>query len=148
MSSHKVPSLHVGYKPSKIKQYFKEDHALRTETTINNTYDFGLDCRLENLPDLRAIGFAANCHLLEVETISQDCSLAEGVFEQITRPRVVDGKRVSGLRFDDQRAIGFTTNAVWISAVAQRIFQRIHAPMDGTNPRNPCRPILIRSNDL
>ena len=106
MSSHKVPSLHVGYKPSKIKQYFKEDHALRTETTINNTYDFGLDCRLENLPDLRAIGFAANCHLLEVETISQDCSLAEGVFEQITRPRVVDGKRVSGLRFDDQRAIG------------------------------------------
>nr|VFJ96393.1 MAG: hypothetical protein BECKLFY1418B_GA0070995_108416 [Candidatus Kentron sp. LFY] len=106
MSSHKVPSLHVGYKPSKIKQYFKEDHALRTETTINNTYDFGLDCRLENLPDLRAIGFAANCHLLEVETISQDCSLAEGVFEQITRPRVVDGKRVSGLRFDDHQVIG------------------------------------------
>ena len=33
-----IPSLHVGYKSSKIKQYFKEEKALRTETTINNTY--------------------------------------------------------------------------------------------------------------
>jgi len=30
---------------------------------------------------LRAIGFAANRRLLEVETISQDCTLAEGVFD-------------------------------------------------------------------
>ncbi len=35
-----IPSLHVGYKSSKIKQYFKEGRALRTETTINNTHDF------------------------------------------------------------------------------------------------------------
>ena len=28
----------------------------------------------------------------EVETISQDCFLAEEVFEQVTRPRIVDGK--------------------------------------------------------
>ena len=101
-----IPSLHVGYKSSKIKQYFKEDHALRTETTINNTYDFGVGRNLENLPELRAIGFAANCRLLEVETISQDCSLAEEVFEQVTRPQIVDGQRVSGLRFDDPRVIG------------------------------------------
>ena len=101
-----IPSLHVSYKSSKIKQYFKEDHALRTETTINNTHDFGLGRSLKNLPELRAIGFAANCRLLEVETISQDCSLAEGVFEQVTRPQIIDGKRVSGLRFDDHRVIG------------------------------------------
>jgi hypothetical protein len=35
-----IPSLHVDYKNSKIKQYHKEGRALRTETTINNTYDF------------------------------------------------------------------------------------------------------------
>src|SRR5438128_3117169 len=35
-----VPSLHVDYKASKIKQYHKENRALRTETTINDTYDF------------------------------------------------------------------------------------------------------------
>jgi hypothetical protein len=32
-----VPSLHVDYKNSRIKQYHKEGRALRTETTINNT---------------------------------------------------------------------------------------------------------------
>nr|VFJ67940.1 MAG: hypothetical protein BECKFW1821C_GA0114237_101322 [Candidatus Kentron sp. FW] len=100
-----IPSLHVSYKSSKIKQYFKENRALRTETTINNTYDFRLGRSLENLPDLRAIGFAANCRLLEVETISQDCSLAEEVFEKVTRPQRVDGRQVSGLRFDDPRVI-------------------------------------------
>ena len=34
------PSLHVEYKHSHVKQYFKEQHALRTETTINNPTDF------------------------------------------------------------------------------------------------------------
>nr|VFK64931.1 MAG: hypothetical protein BECKTC1821F_GA0114240_11534 [Candidatus Kentron sp. TC] len=61
---------------------------------------------LDNLPEPRAIGFSANRRLLEVETISQDCSLAEEVFEKVTRAQIVDGKRVSGLRFDDYRVIG------------------------------------------
>ncbi len=34
------PSLHVEYKHSHVKQYFKEQRALRTETTINNPEDF------------------------------------------------------------------------------------------------------------
>ena len=34
-----TPSLHVDYKHSKIKQYHKLGKALRTETTINDTYD-------------------------------------------------------------------------------------------------------------
>jgi hypothetical protein len=34
------PSLHVEYKHSHVKQYFKEQHALRTETTINDPNDF------------------------------------------------------------------------------------------------------------
>ena len=35
-----TPSLHVDYKHATIKQYHKENRALRTETTINNTWDF------------------------------------------------------------------------------------------------------------
>jgi hypothetical protein len=35
-----VPSLHVDYKKARVKQYHKEGQALRTETTINDTYDF------------------------------------------------------------------------------------------------------------
>ena len=100
-----IPSLHVSYKFSKIKQYFKEGRALRTETTINNTHDFGVGRSLVNLPALRAIGFNANRRLLEVETITQDCTLAEGLFDQVTQPQVVDGQRVPGLRFDDARVL-------------------------------------------
>ena len=35
-----VPSLHVDHKHSPIKQYHKEGRALRTETIINDSYDF------------------------------------------------------------------------------------------------------------
>ena len=61
-----TPSLHVYYKSARIKQYHKEERALRTETTINNTYDFLVGKRLINLSKLREIGFAANRRLLEV----------------------------------------------------------------------------------
>jgi hypothetical protein len=104
-----IPSLHVSYKSSKIKQYFKEGRALRTETTINNTRDFQLGRNLSNLPALRAIGFSANRRLLEVETLSQDCLLAEGVFDQVTQPRVVAGQRAAGLHLDDPRVLALFT---------------------------------------
>jgi hypothetical protein len=41
---------------------------LRTETTLNNTYDFGIGRRLCNLAALRQIGFEANRRILEIET--------------------------------------------------------------------------------
>jgi hypothetical protein len=37
-----VPSLHVYYKNTHVKQSHKAGRALRTETTINNTYDFAV----------------------------------------------------------------------------------------------------------
>ena len=100
-----IPSLHISYKATKIKQYFKEGRALRTETTINNTRDFAIGRRLQNLPALREIGFAANRRLLDVEKISQDCQLGEAVFDQVNRPRIVDGQRASALGFGDPRAM-------------------------------------------
>src|ERR1700682_3205720 len=51
-----MPSLHVEYKKAKVKQYHKEGQALRTETTINDTYDFAIGRALHNLPALREIG--------------------------------------------------------------------------------------------
>lgn len=98
-----VPSLHLDYKGTRIKQYHKEGRALRTETTINNTWDFNIGKRLHNLPHLRKVGFQANRRLLEVEKISHDCLLAEEAFQQINRPRQVEGQRVSALRFADSQ---------------------------------------------
>src|SRR3954453_9547741 len=97
-----TPSLHVDYKHSRIKQYHKEGRALRTETTINDTRDFGIGKRLCNLAALRQVGFQANRRLLHVQTISQDCAVGEDAFRQVNEPVVVNGQRASALPFADQ----------------------------------------------
>jgi hypothetical protein len=94
-----TPSLHIDYKHSRIKQYHKEGRALRTETTINDTRDFGIGKRLSNLPALRRLGFQANRRLLDVQRISQDCAVGEDAFHGLNEPIEVDGQRASGLRF-------------------------------------------------
>jgi hypothetical protein len=100
-----IPSLHIDYKNSRIKQYYKEGRALRTETTINNTYDFGIGKLLKNLSALRTVGFDANRRLLSVQRISHDATLGEDAFAGIQGPAVVEGQRASGLRFGDPRAL-------------------------------------------
>lgn len=95
------PSLHVDYKRSRIKQYHKEGRALRTETTINNTRDFGIGKLLRNLPALREIGFQANRRLLDVQRLSHDCAIGEEAFRKVTRPVEVQGQRASALPFSD-----------------------------------------------
>jgi hypothetical protein len=115
LTSGVIPSLHVDYKHSRIKQYHKEGQALRTETTINDTRDFGVGKRLKNLPLLRQLGFSANRRLLDVQKITQDCSIGEATFVQVTQPVVVQEQRAAGLRYADPRVqavlsalLGFT----------------------------------------
>lgn len=98
-----IPSLHVDYKRSRIKEYFKEGRALRVETTINDARDFNVGKRLKNLPRLREIGFAANRRLLDVQRISHDCAVGEDTWESVVRPITVGEQRASALRFDDPR---------------------------------------------
>jgi len=98
-----TPSLNIYYKNARIKQYHKENRALRTETTINNTYDFGIGKRLHNLPKLREVGFAANQRVLEVERLSHDCIVSEDTLRSIDSPVTAGRQRASGLRFADPR---------------------------------------------
>jgi len=98
-----VPSLHVYYKNTHLKQYHKEGRALRTETTINNTYDFGVGRLLKNLPTLRQIGFAANRRVLQVEQVTHDCHLGSQAFAKLQSPAEVDGQHVSALPFGQAR---------------------------------------------
>jgi hypothetical protein len=101
-----IPSLHVYYKNTHLKQYHKQvgaRHGLRTETTINNTYDFGVGRLVRNLPQLRKIGFAANRRLLEVETLNHDCQIGAAAFAALQQPTDVDGQHGSALRFGDVR---------------------------------------------
>ena len=103
-----IPSLHIDYKGTRIKQYHKEGQALRTETTINNARDFYIGKSIVNLPALRRIGFQANRRVFEVQTITQDSILAEETLQQLQRPRMVEGQRVSALRLADP-----TAQALW-----------------------------------
>ena len=133
-----TPTLNVHYKNARIKQYHKEQRALRTETTINNARDFGIGKRLHNLPKLREIGFAANRRLLEAERLSHDCILAEDSFRKINGPVEQNGQRASGLRFADPR-IQFLWQAVILFRLQANGFRaadlRQHlAALSGRNP--------------
>ena len=99
-----IPNLYVDYKHSKIKQYHKEGRALRTETTINDTGDFGIRKGLNNLPALREVGFSANRRLLAVQRISHDPTTGADAFTAINNPIDIDGQHAPGLRFGDRRA--------------------------------------------
>src|SRR3954451_19495602 len=100
-----TPSLHIDYKHAAIKQYHKEGRALRTETTINDTRDFGIGKRLTNLPALREIGLSANRRLLGVQRLSHNPIRAADAFTAVHHPIVTDtGARVAGLRLGDRRA--------------------------------------------
>jgi hypothetical protein len=104
-----VPSLHVYYKNTHLKQYHKEGRGLRTETTINNTYDFGVGRRLKNLPALRQIGFAANRRVLQVEQLTHDCHIGAEAFDKLQKPAEVDGQHVSALPFGQERVQALLT---------------------------------------
>ena len=60
------PQITVRYKASKVKAYFKEQRALRVETTINDPGDFGVGRRLtvDNWRALRRIGVDTNARFL------------------------------------------------------------------------------------
>jgi hypothetical protein len=104
ITQHVTPSLYVDYKHTTIKQYHKEGRALRTETTINDTYDFAIGRRLTNLPALRQIGFSANRRLLDVQRLSHAPADGHAALAAITAPTVTDtGQRVAGMRFTDPR---------------------------------------------
>src|SRR6266700_5568595 len=105
-----IPSLHVDYKHSKIKQYHKEGRALRTETTINDTRDFAINKGLNNLPALREVGFSANRRLLGVQRISHDPIHGADTFNDLTNPVDVNGQHAAALRFGDTRSQSLLTS--------------------------------------
>jgi hypothetical protein len=136
-----VPSLHIDYKHATIKQYHKEGRALRTETTINDTRDFGLSKRLTNLAALRQIGFTANRRLLGVQRISHDPIRGAKAFTDLTAPIITsDGTRIPGLRFGDAR-VHALLQALLIHRLlphgfTNRDLRALLAPLLGTTPED------------
>ncbi len=124
------PSLHIEYKSSHVKQYFKEQRALRTETTINNPKDFYVAKAVSNLSHLRDLGDQVNRKLLEVERVSHQCVLTQDALDRLQQPTVEAGQRASALRFADPR----------VMALCQAITGFAHLPR-GFHNRDLRRPI-------
>jgi hypothetical protein len=101
-----LPSLYVDYKTNRLKQYFKEGRALRTELVVNNPWDFRVGRRLVNLAALREQGFAACRRLLDVQRTSRNNALSAQEFAAVTRPCRVGQQRTSGLGYGQELVLG------------------------------------------
>ena len=111
------PQISCYYRSSRIKQYFKEHRALRTETVVCNTRDFGIGRRVtaENWKALRAVGEEANQRLCDAQAADARPAPDVATFTGVTRPSQIDGQHAPALPFGDPRVmavmaaiVGFT----------------------------------------
>lgn len=139
-----IPSLHIYYKNTRSKQYLKAAKrrtGLRTETTINNAYDFGIGRRLRNLPALRQIGFEANRRILKVEKLTHDCCIGQQSFQQLQQPANVEGQHASALRFGDPRVQALFAVLVLFSLQPQGFRNKELRPLLAQALRLDCQEI-------
>ena len=134
-----TPSLHADYKHTTIKQYHKEGRALRTETTINDSWDFDIGKRLVNLPALREIGFAANRRLLGVQRLDHDPLAGTQHLHRLTDPLVTDtGTRIPGLRLGQARShallSALLTFRTQLTGFTNADLRRLTAQLRGLDP--------------
>ena len=102
------PEITCYYKSSRLKQYFKEHRALRTELVVCDTRDFSIGRRLtyENWNALRAAGELASQRLCDAEAASAMPAPDVATLNQVTRPSVTgDGQHAPALRFGDARVM-------------------------------------------
>ena len=101
-------AIQIHYRASKVKQYFKEGRALRTETTINDTRDFGIKRRVttENWDALIDVGHQVNQRLLDHQLDACACAPGATLLERVVLPSLTpDGLPAPGLRFGEPRTM-------------------------------------------
>lgn len=109
------PQLVCYYRASRLKQYFKEGHALRTETVIGDTRDFGIGRRVNaaNWKALTAVGRQANQRLCDAQAADAQPAPDVVTLNQVTRPSLSDdGQRTPALRFGDPRVTALMSSIV------------------------------------
>jgi hypothetical protein len=101
------PVIQAHYKHSKVKQYFKDGRALRTETTVNDPYDFGVNRTLsaDTWKALLALGHDINTRLMAAQLQACQCAPDPTALQAIVLPSTHDGLPAPGLRFGDPRVM-------------------------------------------
>jgi hypothetical protein len=133
--------IQAHYKHSKVKQYFKQGRALRTETTVNDPYDFAINRTLsaDTLKQLRAIGDDVNQRLLDSELQACNCAPDPTVLERIVSPSIEDGQPAPALRFADPRVMALLACLCSFQHLFAGVMNRTLRPMvaeliDGYTP--------------
>jgi hypothetical protein len=111
------PQISCYCRSSRIKQYFNEHRALRTETVVCDTRDFGIGRRVtaENWNALRAVGEAANQRLCDAQAADARPAPDVATFAEVTRPSVVDDQHAPALPFGDPRVVAVLAAIVGFS---------------------------------
>ncbi len=134
------PQVNCYYKSSRIKQYFKDHRALRTETVICDTHDFGIGRRVnsDNWRALRTVGDRANQRLCDAQASDARPAPDVATFAAVTAATTTaDGQHAPGLRFGDTRVmavlaatVGFTHLIAGFDnrALASRVAALLDAP--------------------
>jgi hypothetical protein len=121
------PTLCCYYKSSRLKQYFKEGKALRTETVICDTKDFGIGRRVcsENWRALKAVGESANRRLCDAEAADAQPAPDVATFSQVTQPsKTKDGSLCSRTSIRRLSSHGDVCGACWILQCGRGIQER------------------------
>jgi hypothetical protein len=134
------PIVSCYYRSSRIKQYFKEGRALRTEAVLCDTRDFGIGRRVcaKNWYALRAVGESANRRLCEAEAADARPAPDVATFQHVTRPSTSeDGLYCPGIRFGDPRVMAVCAAIVGFCYVIdgftnRQLVQRVSAILPGT----------------
>lgn len=100
-----APSLHVAFKHTDLKQYWKGGCGLRSETTFNDPTDVQPTKALATLPHLREVGSQINLRFLEAERLSQTLLVQPGLLERIQQPVLAGKQHVPALRLGDPRVL-------------------------------------------
>jgi len=108
MNNGTQAAIQVHYRASKVKQYFKEGRALRTETTINDTYDFGVGRIVNdaNWHKLLQVSHDINQRLIDHQLDACACAPDATLLERVVLPSTTtDGLPAPALRFGDPRTM-------------------------------------------
>jgi hypothetical protein len=125
------PIIQTHYKHSKVKQYLKHGRALRTETTVNDPYDFGILRTLtaNTWQQLRRIGEDINDRLLQSQLQACQCAPDPTVLERIVSPTLEDGQPAPALRFADPRVMALLACLCSFEHLFQGLMNRTLRPM-------------------
>jgi hypothetical protein len=120
------PAIQVHYRASKVKQYLKEGRALRTETTVNDTYDFGIGRLLtsENWDALLRVGHDINQRLLDAQLQACACAPDAATLERVVLPSTHAGQPAPGLRFGDPRVMALLASLCAFSHLLEGLTNR------------------------